>query len=126
MILEAVAEFLKSERVAVGGKDLFIHEMPSKVSIGVLLLTPLSGTTINHELPKYRTAGFQVIVRHTDHVNGRLLVDQVMASLTMANVTLGGLKVNFIRPKHEPVVYPTSEGDFLEFSVNYDANYVMA
>lgn len=126
MNLAPLAEYLELEDIAVAGKDLFLYQMPSTVSVGILLLTPLSGTEIDYYLPGYRKTTFQVIVRHTDHVEGQALAELISATLTLANKQLTNMNVNYIRPKHEPVVYPVSEGDFLEFSVNYDANYVMA
>jgi hypothetical protein len=123
MKLEPLAQYLKDQDIAIPGTDLFIYEMPSSVKVGILILTSLSGTNINYELPDYRKTTFQVIVRHTDHVKGRELAELVSSGLTMSGATLEGMSVNYIRPKHEPVVYPVSEGDFLEFSVNFDANF---
>jgi len=126
MKIEPLAEYLESEGIAKAGKDLFAYYMPDSVSEGILLISSLEGTPIDTELPGYRKTGFQVIIRHDDHVKGRALADQVSSALTMSNTTLTDMYVNYIRPRHEPVVFPSSEGDFLEFSVNYDANYVMA
>lgn len=126
MKLDALAQILIDEGIATAGVDLFIHKMPSNIKVGVLLLNKLSGTPIDFELPGYRRTGFQVIVRHTDYAQGIMLANNVSTALTFKGVesTLGDMLIKHILPKHEPVVFPVSEGDFLEISVNFDAVYI--
>tara|TARA_R110000851_G_C13102760_1_gene569250 strand:- start:33162 stop:33545 length:384 start_codon:yes stop_codon:yes gene_type:complete len=125
MKLEPIAQHLVTEDVAEQGVDLFIYNMPSGVEIGILLISSLSGTEIDYELPGFKRTSFQAIVRHTEFVEGRELADLVSSTLTLKNGTmLDNLLVRYIRPRHEPVVYPVSEGDYLEFSINFDAVYI--
>lgn len=124
MKLEPVLQKLVDDGLGVAGQDLFVHRMPDTVTVGALLLSKLSGTPIDHELPGYRKTSFQVIVRHTDYVQGEQLAEQISSALTIRNAQVGSLKVKYIQPMHEPVIFPISEGDHLEISVNYDAVYV--
>lgn len=123
-MLEALAQLLENAGLGVQGESIFVHMMPSTVGQGVLLLGPLSGTPIDHELPNYRKTHFQAIVRHKSYSSGKALAEAVSNALTLINTTLPGYNVKFILPRHEPVVFPVSEGDFLEISVNFEAVYV--
>lgn len=123
-MLEALAQLLQDTGLGVQGENIFVHMMPSSVSQGILLLSPLSGVPIDHELPGYRKTSFQAIVRHTSHASGKALAEQMSNALSLVNTTLSGYDVKFILPRHEPVVFPVSEGDFLEISVNFEAVYV--
>ena len=125
MNLESIAEYLNAQGLGVPGQTVFVHKMPAEVKEGILLLSSLSGTQIDYELPKYRKTKFQAIVRHTNHIGGKELSKQVMNALTLYNHNLTGMKVKRIRPRHEPIVFPVSKGNLLEFSVNYDAIYVL-
>ena len=126
MKMDSLAQKISDDGLATPGVNLFIHKMPSKVESGILLLNKLSGTPIDFELPGYRRTGFQVIVRHTDYTAGIELMENVVSSLTIkgGETLLGDMHVKHILPKHEPVVFPVSEGDFLEISVNFDAVYI--
>lgn len=125
MKLEPIAEFLEDEGIGTAGKDLFVYHMPEGVSEGVLLVSPLSGEKIDYELPNYRVSKFQVIVRHSSYREGVALAVMVMNAITLSNTdVLNGIFVKYMRPRHEPVVFPSSKGDNLEISVNYDAVYI--
>lgn len=126
MNLEPLAQKLSDDGIATAGVDLFIHNMPSNVTKAVLLLSNLTGTPIDFELPGYRRTSFQAIIRHTDYVQGLALANEVSEALTFKSgeSILDTLHIKHILPRHEPVVFPVSEGDFLEISVNFDAVYI--
>lgn len=127
MRLEGLAERLQSAGVGQIGKTIFAYFMPENVERGVLLRVGLDGATIDHELPGYRPdATFQLIVRSKAYGDGFDLIEQAVATLTMpAEEKIGAYRFNFCRPRHEPIVYPRGAGAGLEFSVNFDANYVV-
>lgn len=125
MNLEAIANYLVTQGVGISGQSLFVYRMPPAINEGILLISDLKGTEIDYELPGFKRTTFQAIVRHTEHVAGRALADLVSSTLTLENgFVLSNLLVRYIRPRHEPVMYPVSEGDYLEFSVNFDAVYI--
>lgn len=127
MNLEPIAEYLELQGAGTRGTNIFVYSMPDEIISGVLLVETLLGTTIDHELPNYRRADFQVIVRHSDFAAGKALAEQVSNLLTLENksATINGMNVKFIRPKHEPVPFPRLEGGGLEFSVNFESAYVI-
>lgn len=125
MKLEPIAQHLVTEDVAEGGVDLFVYRMPAQIKQGILLIGDLGGTEIDHELPGYKRTSFQAIIRHTELVEGMELANLVLKTLTLSdNTILDNLLFRYVLPRHEPVVYPVSEGDYLEFSVNFDAVYI--
>lgn len=125
MKLDVLAQALEDALVGKIGRDIFVHFMPDQIVEGVLLLNSLSGAAIDHELPGYRRSTFQVIVRHQDYDEGEALARTVAGILTMEYETFTGVTTRYVRPKHDPVVYPVSKGDNLEFSVNYEAVYIL-
>lgn len=120
MILEALAGVVQTAGLGVPGKTLFIHTIPSNVKSGIGLLMPLDGIAIDSELPGYRKGKVQAIVRHVEHALGATMANSVMDALTFLNRDLTGIHVHYCRPRHEPIVFPKSTGDLLEFSINFD------
>jgi hypothetical protein len=98
--------------------------MPDTVSAGILLKDAPLGVEIDHELPGFYMTDFQVIVRSTDHVEGEDKATAVSGVLNVLNQTIGSLNVNFIRPRHLPMVFPVSDGDYLEWLVTFDTSFV--
>lgn len=128
MFLKSVAEYAQSIRAGTIGKDLFAYNMPESSNLGVLLRQPLVGAEIDYELPGYRKSKFQVIVRckPSEIEQGRAKIDAFVSSITlMGETAITGYKIRFMRPRHDPIMYPISEGGNLEFCVNFDVVYVI-
>ncbi len=128
MRLEDIAEYLVSLDIGLKTRDseknLFVNYMGPKIPKGVLIRESYMGTPINHYLPDYFRTSFQIIVRDSDYVEGRRKADMILESLTVKQSrTIGTMSVRQILPRHEPLVYPVSEGNRLEWSMNFDAAY---
>jgi len=128
MDLHSVAVYLAEQdiglRISGSEKNLFVHHMPARVASGVLLRQSFVGTPVDHELPGFYKTSFQVIVRHGDYKKGEALALSVRGVLTIRmERQVGNMWVRHILPRHEPLVYPVSEGDRLEWSINFDAVY---
>lgn len=106
-------------------KTIFVHHMPASVKEGVLLRLDYAGILYEHELPGYFKTSFQVIVRNPDHVGGQTLAEAITVTLNKERVVIGAMQVHYIRPESKPLVFPASEGDYLEFSTYYDACYTL-
>lgn len=105
-------------------KDIFVFQMPDSVNSGFLLKDAPLGTPIDHELPGYYTTEFYAIVRATEHAKGEASANAMSTALTVNESGLvGGLAVNFIRPRIVPMVFPVSDGDYIELLVIYDINF---
>lgn len=107
-------------------KTIFINAMPATVKKGILVRQDYQGIQYQHELPGYFKTSFQVIVRNPDFVEGQTLAEVVSITLNKERTAIGSMQVMYIRPKHKPIAFPASEGDFFEFSVNFDVCYSMA
>ena len=125
MNLEAVAKLVHDARLATLKKNLFIEAMPAKVNEGVMFRSDYYGTPIDHELPGYRKTEFQMIVRSAKYKDGRDLAVAISNLLTFGEKQVSGMAFQFLRPIHEPVSYPLSQGDLLEFSVNFETAYAI-
>jgi len=127
MKLEGIQDYLEAEDVGETGVDLFINHMDDEVKEGVVLMSPLTGTYIDHELPNYRKGSFQVIVRARDYESGDELARTISDLLTLENTrtTIDDMAIKYMRPKHEPIVFPRLQGGGLEFSVNFEVAYVI-
>lgn len=115
---------LETAGVGVKGTSLFLNMMPAKCELGVLLKPPLSGTKIDYELPGFFKTGLQVVARSHDYATGLALCKQAVAELLIQNDTqVGPMLIRYLRPKHQPVAFPLSEGNFIEFNVQMEVCY---
>jgi hypothetical protein len=119
-------DLLENANLGTRGESLFINMMPPTAHSAVLLKNRLTGTKIDHELPGYYQTKFNVVVRGTGYTIGEPgeLVDQVVAALTLSEGTLGTMKINYVRPLHLPVVFPLSNGNILEWNIEFAACFV--
>lgn len=109
----------------VQGESIFVFHMPFSVKTGVLLLHNLNGAKLDCELPGYKKAKFQAIVRSNNFETGYQLSKDISKAFQGAKrITLDGVFYYFIKPIHDPVAFPTSAGDNIEFSVNYETIYI--
>lgn len=103
----------------------FIYHLPETVSEGVLLLASLGGSKLDPHLPDYKKAKFQIIVRSGDFESGYALAKQVMDIFkVVSRYSDGVMLIHFIQALHDPVAFPSSKGNFIEFSVNFETAYV--
>jgi hypothetical protein len=109
----------------VQGESIYVFHMPFSVKTGVLLLHNLNGAKLDCELPGYKKAKFQAIVRSPKFEEGYQLSKEIMTALNgVRRGTLDGVYYYYIKPIHDPVAFPTSAGDNIEFSVNYEMVYI--
>lgn len=120
MNLMPIAEFIEGAGLGVMGETLFINTIPADAPKGVLLRNHLSGTKIDYELPGYYKTGFRVIVRARDYQEGEALIEEVCAALTVQHKRVGNMDVIYMRPLTDPVVFPMSGGNLLEFATDID------
>lgn len=124
MNITALVQHLQAKGIGTPGHDLFAYHLPDSVDRAVLVLDDLSGSQKDHELPGLHRGKVQVIVRHTAHAEGIALTKRVSDALTVSNATIDNMDIRYLRPRSEPIVYPFSKGDHLEFSVTFDTVYL--
>lgn len=127
MRVEPLAQFLEDQGVGTLATNIFVNFIPDEIAVGLMIHSGLMQTKIDAELPGYRAgASFQIVVRAQQYEPGYALIQAAMDAITTEQrLQLGNMLFNFIRPKHEPVVYPLSTGNLIELSVNFDCNYVI-
>lgn len=124
MDMMPIANKLQAMNLGEKGKTLFINFMPMECKDGILLRSPLNGTTIDFELPGYYKTTFNVIVRGHDYAIAAAKMQSVMTALCFFETPLEGVHYKYVRPKSLPVTFPVSEGNFYEIQVSFDANFV--
>jgi len=124
MNLMPLITLLQTSGLGVPGQTIFLNMMPAEADSAILLRNPLSGTKIDYELPDYYRSQFQLIVRGKSYKAAQAVSDQAIAALTLVNTQVGTLYFNFCRPKTEPVAFPLSKGNLIEFNVNFEVNFV--
>lgn len=122
MNLIPLVEHLQAKKIGTMGKTLYVNMLPIGVPQAVLLRNSLTGTEIDHELPGYSKTQFQAIVRAPSYPQGEQLMEKLTTALTLSDEKLGQYHFNYCRPRTEPVVFPLSEGNLLEFSVYFDVS----
>jgi hypothetical protein len=131
LVPEHISPILVSAGVGVAGKDLFCHTIPATVSAGLAIVGSLAGSDIDYDLPGWRQGRIQVIVRNANHQAGLTKSRQVIAALTLNDRDLPAvagapaIRLRRLRAIHDPIVYPRSTGDVLEFSMNFEAIWIV-
>jgi hypothetical protein len=128
MRIDLLADVLEA---AAPGTHIYEDEMPADARAGVLLRMPLQGMPINWEIPGYYKGQVQAIVRAQKVATGDALARKVMDALTFVERSFTDEKgadvmfVNYLRPCTLPIIYPRSDGNGKEWSINLDACYVL-
>lgn len=122
MNLEPIVDFIHQAGVAKKAETLFAYNMPN-VDFGVLVLskTPIS----IHPYHKGRYEGtFQIVVRgrQAEEVLGP--AGQLIALLNGEGIEMGNMRFLTLTPLHTPMLFPRSDGNMLEASVNFSFTYI--
>jgi hypothetical protein len=123
--LEVLGQYLTNYGFGALGDRVFVHSMPDTALEGILLLGSLRGAQVDREIPNWRTASFQIIVRHKDLLLGAALCSAVAQRLTLTNIELDHIHFRHLHPRNDPVVFPLSKGAYLELSVTCEAVYII-
>jgi hypothetical protein len=110
---------------AITDQEIFIYHLPETFSEGVLITHSGNGAKLYADLPDYKRAKFQTVVRSNDYESGYDLAKRVISAFkAVLKYSDGIMLIHFIQPLHDPISFPTSEGNFIEFSVNFETVYV--
>lgn len=106
-------------------QQVFMYHLPDSVAEGVLVLHGAVGAKLDPDLPDYKRAKLQVIVRSDNYESGYDIAKQVMAVFkAITRYSDGVMLIHFIQPLNDPISFPASKGSFTEFSVNFETVYV--
>ncbi len=105
-------------------EKVFMHEMPDLFDRAILLKVGAGGAVEDKNIPCYKKARLQAIIREKEFEEGYALADQVKASLNKSRLTSELVYILKIDPLHDPIPFRRSEGGYIEFSVNFKAVYI--
>ena len=130
-----IYDILEARLVAIGlvpGKTLFRETFPASVNVGVFTRVPLTGVEINHEMTDWYRTRMQVVVRHSDPVDGADMAKRVSSALTMLNsqtypatAERGETMIRHFLPETIPVRFPALEGNGFEWATYFIAAFGM-
>lgn len=125
MWIDEIAEYLESKGVTDIPEPVYVETMAPDAQRAVMLAGPPSGMRYDPELPGFHKGGLQMVCRaKTSKAAEELaqLVSDTLETEVATNVTK--LRINYIRPRHLPQVFPRSGGDYYEAVVNFDLCFV--
>ena len=125
---EQVANLMVANGVGRLGRDVFVHAMPETVTQGWLILGKLDLLDIDWDLPTLRKEGFQILARHPSPLEAEKMAMRAARAVSFhqwrdlppAGSAESSIRALYIRPRHDPIVFPRSEGDIYEASVNFE------
>lgn len=125
---ESIHQVLLLTIPELAGK-IFINDLPAMVEAGVLLKEGYSGANIDPEIKGLRKTRFQIAVRDSreNQVLSKRLCKKIMDALSMEVETRvpDGILIKHCRPLTEPIPYPISNGNNIEYSLNFFITYVV-
>lgn len=120
MWLEDLALHLRAMNHPDVGTNVFVHALPSTVETGVMLASGYQGMPVDPYIPEYYKGPMQIIARAKKSAQAEAIASAISKALTMEEVTVGNIIVRRCHPRHLPVPFPRSNGDYFEASVNFD------
>lgn len=115
---DAVVARIQQSGLGIPGKTLFHTHMPAGVGKGVLVMARVP--VMIDPYTNLRKGTFQVIVRAATILDASALAVQLMQVLTTEGAKQGPVRFLFIKPEHDPLMFPRTEGGQFEASVNYN------
>lgn len=101
----------------VPGRSLFHSHMPADVVSGVLVMARVP--VMVDPYTGMRKGTFQVVCRDLKIVLAHDRATAIMKAIASEGVVVGEVDFRFIKPQHEPLVFPRTEGAQFEAAVNY-------
>ncbi|WP_051331773.1 minor capsid protein [Methylocaldum szegediense] len=123
MNLLPIADYLKLQYPML---PIFVHHMPETVETGVLLRIDLPGAKCYPEIPNYRRGDFLMVIRDADPGKGYRLASEIAKLLTWRGPRAldRTFKVMQCVPLRDPIPYPETAGDYIEFAVEFRIHFV--
>lgn len=128
MWLEDLVTYVRSKNVAGLGNNVYLFTLKEN-DVGAIFTTHTQGVISTPDIPDYYRGQLQVIVRSNNprqSLSQSQAISDLLSSQQRVKAGIGmGLilpttEFKFIMPRHLPVVFPRSDGDFYEASTNFD------
>lgn len=127
MIFEALAGHLQTvDPVFVMGQTVFLHRMSDAHPEGLMLRNSnQNGLSIDHEVTGLRRGRLTALYRSPDVKRGTDRMALVMDGLTLTDTRFGRCLIKQMFPLSEPIPYPVTGTDNVEFSVEFHVVYAI-
>ena len=87
----------------------------------------MNGAKLDPNLPGLKKGKLQAIVRasRNDFESGYALAKLIIVTFKAVKFTkIDGVLIHFIEPMSDPIPFPVSKGNFIEFSCNFETSYI--
>ena len=123
MNLDPICDYIAANTDLVVAENLFSYSIPAQVSNAVLLVAESANGFVDHEIPGIFKNRYQVIVRDAVYETAKTRADELFDLLNLREVDMGEYVVTHSLPRHKPFPFRRSDGDLVEFSINFDVRY---
>lgn len=124
MNLESIADYLAALAIGETGKTLFVNEMPSSCTNGILLMDSYQGARTDLYLPDYYHSEFRLVIRSVDFLTGKALARTASKKLNLMKGQVGDLLVYRASALNLPRPYRRSAGGYWEFEVDMEIVFI--
>lgn len=110
----------------IDDQPVYMYRFPETELSGILLLHNMNGAKLDPNLPDLKKGKLQAIIRASknDFESGYALSKRVIATFkAVKRTTIDGVLIHFIEPMSDPIAFPVSKGNFIEFSCNFETAY---
>lgn len=114
--MSAMLLVLQDKGVGRIGEDLFRESMPHDATRGILIYV-LEPALIEPYVEPMRRGDIILVARHRTYDEARALACYASEVLLANGPFFGSTKFLNLRPEHEPLLYPQSDGDLIEAAV---------
>ena len=126
MIYDILEQKILDQRLGVRGSTLFRNTLPDDCVVGVMTKAPLTGIPVDPYIRGQYHVDWQVVIRHTDPVEGNKLANDVAETFMVeapewhaASREHGALSLKIFFPKTLPIQFPRLEGNGFEWSQHF-------
>lgn len=130
MIFDILESKMQSRLGLIPGETLFRSYTPPEVSVAVMTRVPLEGIKIDPFIRNWYRGRLQIVLRHTDPVQGEILMNRVANALRVdgpeehpASLERGRATISLFIPEALPVRFPRLDGNGIEWSQHFLAAF---
>ncbi|AKL03831.1 hypothetical protein ACQFG6_004863 [Klebsiella michiganensis] len=126
MFVEGLAMHLAKMGIGKAGSNVFADAMPQDVKSAVMVTSPTSGISVDHELRDFYMDSMLIVVRDVSLSTAQKKMRAISDLLPAEDITSNGVFFKMVRPMTLPVVYPRNDGAMFEIGLPVEfAGYML-
>lgn len=123
--IDALAEHIEGLAIPDVPALVYVQNIPSDVDEAIMIAGPPSGVDVDPELPRFLKGGFQMVVRAKTSSRAEVIAQTVSDAVETYETVPGTIiEIRHIIPRHLPISFPRSDGDYFEAVVNFDLCFI--